>query len=99
MIKHTLKGSVGLVLSKVPAARENDRVLYAEFIKEWHKNLIKNGTVKLEDFTLMADFAIIARYRRYFQKAGDYLPKDPAVIERRKLADQVMREKFSPSHP
>lgn len=91
MIKITMAEQVKLTLGEKKEARDNDQILYKEFIKMWHKK--KFIEKKGEFYVLVSDDVPqqqdVARCRRKLQEAGFFVASKKVRDERMKRAKKV----------
>jgi len=75
-----IRNNVWRILEEFPETRNNDRLLEARYMHEFH------GVTSLYVYAAMKELPsldTILRRRREIQEEGHFLPTDPAVIRRR----------------
>ena len=77
----SVRENVRAVLGVFPATRNDDRVLHAVYLKEFH------GVTTLDEYAYDKDLPAletIRRRRQEIQEAGEFLPTDPDVVDKRR---------------
>ena len=81
---NTLKSKVWFILTKYPDARNDDYILYIEYIRWYHKDLLDNDSIKLTELFQVPKLDYMSRYRRLFQEYNELIPTDKKIALKRK---------------
>lgn len=82
----TIRENVRSILARYPETRNNDRLLEAIYMEEYH------GVTRLYVYATTPDLPsldTILRRRREIQEQGFFLPTDEAVAKRRKIMSEA----------